>query len=120
MIGLTILILLLMEQPLFCNEKDYIIWNGNGSHMSQHFMDPYSITHMLHGLILYNLLHYLKIKENINYVISIMLACAWEIVENTPLIIDIYRQEATHNGYYGDSVINSIGDILSCVWMECI
>lgn len=117
-IGFTMLILLLMGRPLFCKEKDYTIWNGKDIHMSQHFIDPYSITHMLHGLILYNSIKQCKVKEHANILITIIIACLWEIIENTQFIINMYRQDAIHVGYYGDSAINSLGDILSsiCGW----
>jgi hypothetical protein len=40
-----------------------------------------------------------------------MEAC-WEILENSPLIIDRYRAVTIAQGYIGDSVLNSLSDIV--------
>ena len=40
-----------------------------------------------------------------------MVEAAWEIMENTPLIIDRYREATMALGYSGDSILNSISDI---------
>lgn len=112
----TMLILFTMERNLYCQEFDYALWNSYDEHLSQHLFDVYSITHALHGVIVYNVLSFYKINIMYNKYITIIFACLWEIIENTDFVIDIYRKEAIHNGYYGDSITNSFGDILSCVF----
>jgi len=112
--GLTVLLLLLMGRPFYCETMDYVVWNDSGKHMSQHFLDPYSVTHILHGLITFNVITIFTESHTMSRCITLVLACVWEIVENTSFVIEIYRKDAMHAGYFGDSVINSIGDIVCC------
>lgn len=44
-----------------------------------------------------------------------LLEAFWEVFENTEFVIQRYREETAALGYYGDSVANSLGDILICV-----
>lgn len=110
--GSTILCLLIMGRPFACAQEGIFLWNGNDAHMSQHLFDPYSITHMLHGLLIRTTMP--DPKNSAEIYSTVVFACAWEIIENTPQVIEMYREEAIHAGYYGDSVINSVGDILCC------
>ncbi len=38
----------------------------------------------------------------------------WEVIENSELVIRRYRQETAALGYHGDTIVNSLGDILVC------
>jgi hypothetical protein len=38
----------------------------------------------------------------------------WETYENTDAVIERYRRDTIALGYYGDSVLNSVCDILAC------
>lgn len=91
-------------------------WEGNiwSSENSQRLADPYSFSHIAHGILLYALLWLTARKIPVRYrflIASIIEAC-WELMENSPLIINRYRAVTISLGYVGDSVINSLSDIL--------
>ena len=94
------------------------IWSGNirSSHNSQFITDPYTFTHRTHGVLLYGLLWLTAAKHlppRARFVLAMALECAWEIFENTDMVIQRYRAETISLNYYGDSVMNSMCDILA-------
>ncbi|ERJ18214.1 hypothetical protein SSPSH_002991 [Salinisphaera shabanensis E1L3A] len=111
------LALLAMGHPLICECGYVALWHGaaSGPQTSQHLTDWYSFTHVEHGLLFYALITLLLAGAPFRTVVLIAFGveAVWELVENTPLIMDRYRQTALAAGYFGDSVVNSIGDTLS-------
>ncbi len=93
-------------------------WSGNihSEHNSQHLVDPYSFTHMEHGLLLYALLRPFaaRLKPGSRFILAVAVEALWEVVENSPAVIERYRQATIALGYAGDSVVNSLGDITAC------
>ena len=89
--------------------------NPNDAQTSQMMFDPYSLTHVLHGLLAYAALRWLAPRSPWAWRLAAAtaLSVGWEAVENTSLIIDRYREETMANGYYGDSILNSFFDVLS-------
>jgi hypothetical protein len=91
-------------------------WEGNiwSSEQSQRFADPYSITHIEHGLIFYGLLWLVgrKIPWKYRLLMAVGIESGWEILENSPIIINRYREATIALGYTGDSILNSLSDIL--------
>ena len=80
---------------------------------SQHFADPYSISHILHGIIFFAALRLIFRRMPMPYVFLIAMGVeiGWEIFENTPLIINRYRAATASLDYFGDSILNSLGDL---------
>jgi uncharacterized protein DUF2585 len=117
-IALAALILLAMGRTPWYREGSIKLWYGNawGPENSQQFADPYTFTHILHGVLFYALLRLVapRLPVATRFVVVIALESAWEILENTEMVIDHYRAATMALGYYGDSVLNSIGDILAC------
>ncbi len=115
----TAVILRLMGQPLWCKCGEWSPWSWDiwSSHNSQHLIDPYTFTHVVHGLILCRLVYWLprSVTDGIRYLAAVVLEAGWEILENSPLIIERYREATISQDYFGDSVWNSVGDILACV-----
>jgi hypothetical protein len=85
-------------------------------HNSQHLLDPYSFSHLLHGLIFFGCLRLLapRASAGLTLVVALTIEAGWEILENSPLIIARYRAATAAVGYTGDSIVNSTGDVLSC------
>jgi hypothetical protein len=93
------------------------LWTSDawGPHNSQHLFDTYSFTHVLHGLALYGLLVWLLPRLSFAWrlCLGVFAESLWEMIENTNWVIERYRATTAALGYQGDTVANSLGDILS-------
>jgi hypothetical protein len=114
---LQALVLLAMGRPLICTCGTVELWHGvvQSSENSQHFFDWYSFTHVLHGFWLYffGWLFLRRWPVAARLVLAVLLESGWEILENTNFVIDRYRISTVALDYYGDSVVNSVGDAIS-------
>lgn len=94
-------------------------WSGQicSSDNSQHLLDPFSFTHVLHGFLFFWLvvLVFSRLRAGWQLALAAALEAAWEIFENTKFIIDRYRSETAALGYTGDTILNSFGDTLCCL-----
>lgn len=112
--GLSLIILLLMDRPPICACGYVKLWEGevNGPGNSQHIADWYTPSHITHGFLFYGLLHLLFGQSAAGWrmVGAVGIEMLWEIVENTPLVIARYREETLAIGYAGDSILNSMAD----------
>ena len=101
----------------WCNLGDYSPWSSDawGSHNSQHLFDPYSFTHILHGILYFWLISLVFRKMPIvwQFFLTIFIASAWEVLENTNAVVEHYRTATLALNYYGDSIFNSFGDVIS-------
>lgn len=108
-----------MGQPWWCAQGDLTPWSSavNSPHNSQHLVDPYTLTHVLHGIAFYALVWALaggRLSPRQRFLLAMAVEAAWEIFENTDFVIQRYREATISLDYFGDSVINSLGDILAC------
>ena len=113
------IILYLMGQPLWCKCGGLSPWSWDiwSSHNSQHLVDPYFFTHVLHGVVLSGLLYWLprRVSEPSRFLTAVILEAGWEILENSPTIIERYRAATISKDYFGDSIMNSAGDLIACI-----
>lgn len=118
MLAVTALVLLAMGRMPWYQHGPIAVWSGDasGPDTSQQFTDPYTFTHVTHGVLLYLALHVLagRLPRSRRISLAVAAECGWEILENTAMVIRRYREMTMALGYYGDSVINSMGDILAC------
>jgi hypothetical protein len=122
-----------------CGEPRLWIAEADGPHTSQHLLDPYSLSHFQHGLLLFVVLVWalpdrprragvpsgdspsnpgdgpaLR-RRVLRFWIATLAECAWEVFENSAFVINRYREGTAALGYTGDSVWNSLGDVVACV-----
>ena len=123
-VGVTAFILAVMGRPFICENGTVKIWHGvvKSSENSQHIADWYTFTHVTHGFLFYALLWLLSRKvmflrpTGVRLLFTVVLEAGWEVLENTPFIINRYREATIALGYTGDSILNSVADI---VFMSC-
>ncbi len=123
---LTIVLLLLFfsiymivftQQPLFCNCTWYNFWNGFSAESgnSQRFLDWYTFSHILSGMLLIAIaMTFIKKRYIAMTIMSIVvLATIWEIIEATEYVIFHFRTATISRDYIGDSILNAVSDILA-------
>jgi len=116
----AVLALYLQGRVWWCKIGDYAVYVNdawNSSHTSQHLFDPYTFTHVLHGVLFYWLTRLLPIRVSDGWrlVIAILAEAAWEVFENSNFIIEKYRENTASLDYFGDSIANSLGDLAASV-----
>ena len=83
--------------------------------VSQNMFDPYSFTHVLHGVVLYYLWYLLGFGPTVGYLVMFAFEFSWELLENSERVIKRYRESSGTSGEYkGDSYQNIIGDLIAC------
>src|SRR3989338_8537159 len=117
-IALAAVVLLAMGRIPFCKCGIISIWSSDvtSNQQSQQLTDPYTVTHVLHGIGFYFLIWLVfrkKLSIGQKLVLAVVIESGWEILENTEFILDRYRAATISFDYWGDSVFNSVGDILA-------
>lgn len=81
---------------------------------SQRLADPYAFSHIIHGMAFYGLFRLVARRAPVSarYLMAVILEAGWELLENSPIIINRYREATMAQGYAGDSILNSTGDLL--------
>ena len=112
------LILHFMGQVWICKCGYVKLWHGVtfSSENSQHISDWYTFSHVIHGFVFYWIYSILRKKFGLSFgfgfILALLAEVSWEIFENTDMIINRYREVTISLDYYGDSVINSLFDVL--------
>lgn len=117
--GLMVVLLYGQGRVWWCRFGDFAIYVNeawNSSHTSQHLLDPYTFTHVLHGVLFFWIagLVFSKLSMWWRFFIAIFVEAGWEVLENTNYIIEKYRANTASLDYFGDSIWNSVGDVLAC------
>jgi hypothetical protein len=118
LVPLTALIELSMHRLPISQSHRILLWSPITSpELSQQIADAYSFSHIIHGLAFYAIFRLItrrwgKFSLPLCFFLAMLSECSWEILENTPMIIERYRRSALAAGYYGDSILNSTSDIL--------
>jgi hypothetical protein len=97
-----------------CGSVDLWVGARDSPKTSQMLADWYSLSHVVHGLLFYAALWLLLRRSRVEwrFLAALLIEASWEVIENTPFVIDRYRETTAALGYSGDSVINSVSDML--------
>jgi hypothetical protein len=108
-----------MGRPLKYRNGPVRVWSGvvESDQNSQQIADPYTLTHLEHGAAFYGLtrLALRSASAGTCGIVAVAIEAAWESYENTNTVVERYRANTVSLGYYGDSIINSIADIVACI-----
>ena len=117
-LGVAVVALRLEGHRWWCLCGRPVPWSGDiwSKHNSQHLADPYTFTHLLHGFLFYALLRPLagRLGSGTRLKLAVAVESLWEVLENSEPLIERYRQATIALGYAGDSIFNSVGDIVAC------
>ena len=110
-----VVLLRLLGRSFLCSCGQFAVWVSDwcSSNTSQQLLDPYSLTHLLHGFLFFWLIALLfrRMPRMWQVWLALLLESAWEVFENTSFVINKYRTETAALGYTGDTIVNSLGDL---------
>lgn len=110
-------VLAVQGRPWWCKEGP-ALWSAVWTHCtSQNFLDPYSLSHVLHGVLFYGFLWLGAARWPLSsrMLAALVLEIGWELLENSAWVIERYRQNTVAFDYSGDSILNSVGDVASAL-----
>ncbi|MEJ7623571.1 MAG: DUF2585 family protein [Pyrinomonadaceae bacterium] len=117
-VAIAVVLLSLQGRVWWCEAGDFVPWSWtvNSRHNSQHILDPYSFTHILHGILEFWLIGLLFHRFPLawRFALALFIESAWEVVENSSAVIERYRAATISLDYLGDSIANSLADIACC------
>jgi len=116
LIGVQIAILHHLGQPFLGASGRILLWVNDpwSPDMSQQLADWYSFSHIIHGFIFFAVLRLIapRLPLGVRLLLAMGVEIGWEITENSPAVIQHYRQQALAAGYVGDSILNSVSDVV--------
>ena len=117
LIAVFAILLALQGRPAWCKEGLGLWTDAWTRCTSQHLLDPYTLSHVLHGIIFYWALVPFATKLELHWrmIAALVVEIGWELLENSAWVIERYRQQTAALDYFGDSILNSVGDVIATV-----
>ncbi len=107
----------LLGQPVFCDCSYIDFWNGFTHEVaaSQHLIDWYTFSHVIFGITIFALLtkFFTNLPLRLKLLLVLTIVSILELLENTEPVLMHFRSVTISREYFGDSLVNSIGDILA-------
>ena len=117
LVGIQIAILHTLGQPFLAASGRILLWVNDpwSPDMSQQLADWYSFSHIIHGFVFFGILRLVapRLPLGAGLLLAMVVEIGWEITENSPAVIQHYRQQALAAGYVGDSILNSVSDVVT-------
>lgn len=114
LVCIQIVVLHTLGQPFLAASGQILLWVNDpwSPDMSQQLADWYSFSHVIHGFIFFGILRLIapRLPLGVRLLIAMGVEIGWEFIENSPAVIQHYRQQALAAGYVGDSTLNSVSD----------
>jgi hypothetical protein len=114
LVGIQVAVLHTLGQPFHAASGQILLWVNDpfSPDMSQQLADWYSFSHIIHGFVFFGILRLIapRLPLGVRLLMAMGVEIAWEIAENSPAVIQHYRQQALAAGYVGDSILNSVSD----------
>ena len=103
-------------QPLICTCGTVQFWIGSiwSSGNSQHIADWYTLSHIVHGMLVVLLGRLLlpRVSMAVLCAVAVVTGTGWEVLEHTDWVLGKFRVNTVNQGYVGDSVLNAVSDYL--------
>jgi hypothetical protein len=101
----------------WCGNVKLFVADSNSTEGSQQLFDFYTFSHIIHGFVFYAFLSFAKkLSLKTKFLIAVLVEIGWEVLENTPMIINHYRNGTVSDTYNGDSVVNSLMDVVAMMF----
>jgi hypothetical protein len=114
LVAVLVAVLHHLGQPFIGASGHILLWVNDpfSPDTSQQLTDWYSFSHIIHGFLFFWVLRLAapRLPLPARLLIAMGIEVAWEITENSPAVIQHYRQQAIAAGYVGDSILNSVSD----------